>query len=123
MAMRSGVAELGGEFGVHRVKPAGDAGGRRERLAAGFLGCGAEAEQRQGTVADELVEVAAGGLDRLAHHGEIAVEQEHRVEGQPVFGAAREAAQVAEQHREFAFVARRGEGAVPGDRRPAPAVA
>ena len=68
---------------------AGDDGaGRADRLAACLAGRRFEAEQRHRAVADELVEPAAGLLDRLADDREIAVEQEDDVERQALVGDA-----------------------------------
>ena len=64
-----------------------------------------EAEQRHHAVADELVEPAAGRLDRLADGAEIAVEQEHHVVGQLALGDRGEAADVGEQDRDVALAA------------------
>ena len=87
---------------------AGDDGARRsQRLTARLARGGLEAEQRHRAVADELVEPAAGLLDRLADDREIAVEQEDDVERQPLIGDRGEIAHVAEQHRDDVFVAGR----------------
>ena len=85
-----------------------DRGRGRERLPAGLLPGDVEPEQRHGAVADELVQLAAGLLDGLADDGEIAVEQEHDVIGQPVVGERGEAANVAKQDRDFLLAAGRG---------------
>ena len=47
-----------------------------ECLAAAGLDAAVEAEQRHHAVTDELVDVAASGLDRLAGLGKVAIEEE-----------------------------------------------
>ena len=64
---------------------------------------GVDTEQRHDPVADELVDMAARGLDRLAHRLEIAVEHEDDVVGQPILAQAGEGAQIGEQHRDLAL--------------------
>lgn len=63
MAMRNGL--LGGDAAVQHLNAAGDARGGAERLQAGFLDAVLQLEQRQGAIADELVDDAARGLHRL----------------------------------------------------------
>ena len=84
-----GAADLAGQFVAQPRRSGDDGARRRKRLAARLAGRGLEAEQRHRAVADELVEPAAGLLDRLADDREIAVEQEHDVERQALVGDAR----------------------------------
>ena len=95
------MLELAGVILVEAGEPRLDPERRIERLTGGLLRRRVQAEESQNPVADELVDIAARILHRLAHRLEIAVEDEHRVEGQALLGEAREAAQVAEQHRDL----------------------
>ena len=49
----------------------------RQDVARGLGGRGLHPEQGHHAVADELVDAAAGGLDRLAHGAEVPVQHEH----------------------------------------------
>lgn len=80
-----------------------DAQRRLEGLTGGVLEGPVDTEQRERSVADELVEMSARVLDRVADDLEIAIEQEDGVEGQAVLGELGEAPQVAEQDREIPF--------------------
>ncbi len=99
---------------------------RRQRLAAAGLDAAVEAEKRHHAVADELVDAAAGLLHRVAHLGEIPVEQEHHVIGQLALGELGEGAEIGEEDGDLALAAVRDSSAggsrrAPGGRRAAAA--
>ena len=61
-------------------------------------------------VADELVDMPAGGLDGVAHGFEITVEHEHHVVGQLLLRELGEGAQVREQDGDVPLLARQVAG-------------
>ena len=78
---------------------------RLQGLVRADLGADAHTEQGHHAIAGELVGDAAGGVDGAAGGFEIAVQQMHHVVGQPGFRQPGEAAQVGEQHAQFALFA------------------
>ena len=69
---------------------------RRQRLPATLRRPGFDAEQSHDTVADEFVDHTAGAGDALADRFEIAVQQEHQIVRQFLFGDPGKSAQIGE---------------------------
>ena len=95
---RSG--ELSRQLAVQPLQGGVDLGGGEKRGAAGGLDRLIETEQGHHAVAHIFVDPAAGGGDRFAGLGEEAVEQEHRIVGEPRLAEGGEAADVEEEDGE-----------------------
>ncbi len=74
---------LGGDLVIEVTDIGGDQRGGAQRLLAGGGAVGAQPEQRQHAVADELVGLAAGVGDRPRHRLDEAVDEHDDVEGKP----------------------------------------
>src|SRR5580692_3127455 len=83
----------------------GNHGGRPQRLPAGDWGAAGQSEQRQQSVADELVGPAAAFDHGLRHRAEETVDDEYRIERQPVLGKPGRAPHVHEHADEIALLA------------------
>ena len=93
---------------IQLVDIGGDHGCRLERLAAGSLRAGGEPEQRQLSVADELVRLSAAFDHGLRHRAEEAVDDENGIERQPLFRKLGRAAHVHEHADQIALLADAG---------------
>ena len=78
-----------------------------ERVSCGLGVFERRAKQGQKAVAQELVDDAVVAIDDVDHLGKEVVEQRHRLVGRPLAGHGGEAADIEEQHADFAHLARR----------------
>src|ERR1700722_2773388 len=81
-----------------------DHGGCPQRLPAGLLPGGVKAEQRQLPIAEKLVGLTAAFDHRLRHRAEETVDDEYRIERQPVLREPGRAAHIDEHADEIALL-------------------
>src|SRR4029453_11233309 len=91
-AETQGLEEVAAELPAQDVQCRDHGRRRGESLAAAGLRPSLHAEERHRAVAGELVDDAAGALDRRTHRLEVTVEEIDDVVGQSALGHAREAA-------------------------------
>src|SRR5208282_1733638 len=103
-----GFAQDVSERVVQRLDPLGDRGAGSDRLPARGFRPAAHAEQRQKSVAQDLVRLSAGGKNRAAHGVKELVDDEYGVEGQASLGQPARSAHVDEHDDDVALDSRVG---------------
>ena len=109
------LRQLACERAAQLIEPRDHGARGKQCLAAPGRRVGLDAEQRHHAVSRVLIGDTARLRDRAADGLEVAVKYEDDVIGQLVFGHAREAAQIGEQHHnvDLLSVARAGEARAP----------
>ena len=83
------LMRLGGDLVIEVTDVRGDQRGGTQRLLAGGSAVGAQPEQRQHAVADELIRLTAGVGDSARHCLDKAVDEHDNIEGKPRLAQSR----------------------------------